>query len=684
MRTWIASQLSGVLAAPRLALVWALALGGFIIPAPAQPAAKPDLTGRVVLPRTASGVPKVMIFGAAPIGGGAISLAYPDCVKSAQPDAEGQFKIQSLDPELKFRLLIVAPGCKPQLVEGLNPADGPITSYLEAADTNLTTTNSVRGLVLDAKGAPIADALVMLAGVRRDDHSASSGTPRPGYPIAVTDAQGQFVLSSKDPYPGHPRAHVLEVTAEIEARGFVRQKVTIETGGAEAKIVLTEGGGMIEGTVLLPDGRPAEGAFVALRKEGKALTLRNGCLAGSPNDTIATTDAAGHFVLPSDADATALFASHPAGLGKITTNSAITSGGTCKISLQPWGEIEGTFRIGGRLGSNETLELTASGDIGYSVGTTTDGEGRFVFNDVPPVTLQIKRRLGQANGSFLIAIISPVEVRAGEVTSVTLGGTGRPVVGKVLIMPPGETVDWKLLRVELRVDWEQRSYIADLASDGSFRAESIPAGACRVLVTGWEKNIGMMPSVTLVWTNQVVLMPQMPGTGSNEPQDLGTIEVPIHHMPAIGLAADVFATKTLDGQPLQLADDRGKFILLDFAGKLPGPETPAVEAVALAFAGATNFAVITLCNDADPDFLAALSKKKLPWITGKLAGLSNVYYYGVISGGGGSFGPRGGSGWGGGLILPAVFLIGPDGKYVGAKLQAEEIHDAVKAALGAK
>ena len=320
-----------------------------MIPAQGQPALRQDLAGRIVLPQTAAGVPKVMVFGATPKGGGALSMAYPDCAKSAQPDADGQFKIQSLDAELKYRLLIVASGCQPQLVEGLDPTTGPFTSYLEAADTNLTTTNSVRGLVLDGKGAPVADALVRVTGVRRDDRSATGGSRGPGVPIAVTDAQGQFVLSSKDPYSGHPKAKVIELTAEIEARGFVRQKTPIEVGEGATKIVLTEGGGMIEGIVLLPDGRPAEGASVALKKSQKPLSLRGSQLQGYANDSIASTDAAGHFVLPSDSDATALFASHAAGLGRVTTNNSITSGGTCKISLQPWGRIEGTIRTGSGL-----------------------------------------------------------------------------------------------------------------------------------------------------------------------------------------------------------------------------------------------------------------------------------------------------------------------------------------------
>jgi hypothetical protein len=679
MRALKGLRSSGGRAAARLALVCALSQGGFMIPAQAQPAERPDLTGRVVVPRTASGVPKVMVFGAAPKGGGALSLAYPDCAKSVQPDADGQFKIPSLDPELKFRLLIVAPGCKPQVIQGLDPAGGPVTSYLESADTNLTTTNSVRGLVLDGKSAPVADALVGLAGVRRDDRSAQAGTPRPGYPIAVTDAQGQFVLSSQDPYPGHPKAKVLEVTAEIEARGFVKQKAAIEVGGAAIKVVLAEGGRMIEGTVLLPDGRPAEGASVALKKAGKRLNLRDGRLAGAPNDNIGITGAAGHFVLPSDADATALFAAHAAGLGKIATNIIIISGGTCRIDLQPWGRIEGEFKIGSLPGTNVAIELASSGDLSYSSGTTTDSAGRFTFTDVPPGELRINRRHPQGNGTILSTMLSQVMVKPGEVARVALGGTGRAIVGKVVVMPPGEKVDWSLVQMSARAN--NHYYVPSLAGDGSFRVEDIPAGACQLSVDARERSTGLSPFAVVGEVERDVLVPEMPGGRSDEPLDVGTIEVPIHHLPAAGVEAADFAAKTLDGQPLKLSDYRGKFVLLDLARKLPGTETPSVEAAAQDFAAATNFAVITLCNDADPDFLAALSQKKLPWITGKLGDL-NLAFYGVNLGGG-FFGANGGFG-GGGPDLPAVLLIGPDGKYVDGRLKAAGIQDAVKAVLGAK
>jgi hypothetical protein len=134
----------------------AIALAGFAILARAQPETRPDLVGRIVPPHGGSARATVIVFGASPKNGGAISLAYPDCGKRAQSDDQGDFKIESLDPQLKFRFLIAGPGCQPQVIDGLVPADGAFTARLEAADASLTTTNSARGRVVDAKGAAAA------------------------------------------------------------------------------------------------------------------------------------------------------------------------------------------------------------------------------------------------------------------------------------------------------------------------------------------------------------------------------------------------------------------------------------------------------------------------------------------------------------------------------------------------
>jgi hypothetical protein len=239
-------------------------------------------------------------------------------------------------------------------------------------------------------------------------------------------------------------------------------------------------------------------------------------------------------------------------------------------------------------------------------------------------------------------------------------------------------VDWSLVQIGVRLD--KHSYTAKLAADGSFRADDIPAGKCQVMVTVMEENPGQMPPRAPVGsTSKEVLVPEMPGGRSDETLDAGTIEVPVHHQPAVGVEAALFETKTLDGKPLKLSDYHGKYVLLDLCGKLPGAEIPAMEAVAQAFAEDGPLVVVTLCKSADANYLAELSKKKVPWISGTLDGVT-MEWYGLFSGGymsggsGGSFSPN----------LPAIFLIGPDGKYLSVRLKPGEIQAAVTEALGKK
>src|SRR5690348_5167557 len=72
---------------------------------------KPDLTGVV---KDSDGQPlpqaSVFIYTAGPkIGTGILCPScYADCRKRATTDAEGRFKIESLDPNLLFRILVVA------------------------------------------------------------------------------------------------------------------------------------------------------------------------------------------------------------------------------------------------------------------------------------------------------------------------------------------------------------------------------------------------------------------------------------------------------------------------------------------------------------------------------------------------------------------------------------------------
>jgi hypothetical protein len=88
---------------------------------------RPDLVGRVTKgDGSALAKATVFIYSAGPKQGTAsvCPYCYTDCRKKAETASDGRFKIESLDPQLLFRLLIVAGGYEPKFVTKVDPAAG--------------------------------------------------------------------------------------------------------------------------------------------------------------------------------------------------------------------------------------------------------------------------------------------------------------------------------------------------------------------------------------------------------------------------------------------------------------------------------------------------------------------------------------------------------------------------------
>jgi hypothetical protein len=103
-------------------------------PSTTNSAARPDLLGHVL---STNGLPHATVFisTAGPKVGTSTFCpsCYADCRKSAKTDAQGDFKIESLDPQLRFQILVVAPGYKPKFVSKVDPAKGPLKVSLEVS-----------------------------------------------------------------------------------------------------------------------------------------------------------------------------------------------------------------------------------------------------------------------------------------------------------------------------------------------------------------------------------------------------------------------------------------------------------------------------------------------------------------------------------------------------------------------
>lgn len=145
----------------------------------------------------------VDIYTAKPRVGAAITCpsCYRDCAKSTKTGKDGQFSLTELDSGLLFRVLVMAPGQRSHLTELTDPQTGDLDVTLKPIPKDLPPNRMLTGRVLDNQGKPLAGAVVSPSGAKTD---AKRWWGRlPGVDEAsVTDADGNFVITSRDPKLG--------------------------------------------------------------------------------------------------------------------------------------------------------------------------------------------------------------------------------------------------------------------------------------------------------------------------------------------------------------------------------------------------------------------------------------------------------------------------------------------------
>jgi hypothetical protein len=247
-------------------------------------------------------------------------------------------------------------------------------------------------------------------------------------------------------------ADTIHYVVEIRANGYQPARGTNSVDGKDQTMdfALIKAA-PLTGVVLAPDGSPAEGAVIVLNTEMMQATLRlprqlqRGKYSGV-SETMSGPD--GRFTLEARAGATMIVVAHPAGYAYADAGLFLKSP---ILTLQPWGRIEGVIKITGATGSNEIVTLVPVSfgtDIGVAVEinmeTRTDGEGRFTFEGLPSGEHRIGHRPRFANGrvtDYTATHDQVVLVKPGEAAQVTLGGSGRAVVGRA-IFNSGTPVDW--------------------------------------------------------------------------------------------------------------------------------------------------------------------------------------------------------------------------------------------------
>jgi thiol-disulfide isomerase/thioredoxin len=532
----------------------------------------------------------------------------------------------------------------------------------------------------------------------------------------------------------------------IEADGYLPQ-CSGPLRGLETNLtfLLQKGGGPV-GVVLTPEGSPAAGRTVYFSRlkdllylTGTNMTLKD----ASSGARSAVTDAAGRFSFAPDLAAFAVVVADDAGFALVRVEDLKASP---EVRLQPWARVEGALKIGTQPGANETVRLADAfaPDAYYprrfppyaiSVETTTDSAGRFVFPRVPPVDVKVFHapKLGRGQARLVpITQITNLTLTAGATRATTLGGQGRPVMGRVVLKNYDKPIDWqdqvfwidslapapsdcpnfdaisnvfhldmkaarnaeekeaaqaRYLAEQERVSrqlgayysspagrqywFSKRSYVLRCARDGSFRIDDVPGGKYQLTIDPRELDDkrGQRKSPLLAWRRQEIDVPVSPGGRSDTPLDLGVITMLAPLHP--GDTAPDFAVKTVEGQTVKLSDYKGKYVLLDFWAAWSAPslaQMPNLKETYAAFGQDPRFAMISLSLDTN---LAAARSFAAENQTGWTQGFLGQWSDSEVPD---RYGIE---------SIPFLMLIDPNGRVLMTAIDGRNIKSAVQVALTA-
>jgi uncharacterized GH25 family protein len=387
---------------------------------------RPDLKGRVVHD-DGSPVPKatVFIYTAGPKEGTSslCPSCYADCRKQAKTDADGRFTIESLDPALLFRLLIVAPRHQSQFVPKVNPATAEAKVTLKSLDPEaLKSPNRITGVVIDQNGKPVAGAVIAPEGVKFGAQTRWGGSDEFVDPVAATDDQGHFLMQCKDV--------VIAVHAVVEARNAAKRWVELSPG--QDHFIRLQEGATVTGQIER-DGKPLKDVMVGLVTKDREAGKYFHC------DEIAT-DVSGRFMLfnvpPEREFVWFATMSSMAGQGAVKLKTFTTGKTGTQVDLGKL-QVEPAYRISGRVVLTDDKPVPAGTRITLGREDAWDtqesklaADGHFEIANVPAESVGLSVRVR----GYTFSTRNPSRDYSGRIT----GRVDKDISDLTLLMDPGD------------------------------------------------------------------------------------------------------------------------------------------------------------------------------------------------------------------------------------------------------
>lgn len=379
----------------------------------------------------------------------------------------------------------------------------------------------VSGKVVDADTGERIDNFKLIHGIKWEDNDNIYWDRRE----IQTFTQGRYEINITQPHKG---GHLVQ----IEVDGYMPAVSRIfkdDEGEVILNFKLKKGTGPT-GIVKLPNGKPAVDAKVLLSTASQPVYFQNGRTQTEP--TFTKTDANGQFSLPAQTESYLLSISHDEGYAEITDKEFATSS---EIKIEPWGKIKGVLYIGSKPGAGETISIFYSYSkafeaklpyVSHTYTAATDTDGHFTLNRVAPGKAKIGReiRINMGGGAYTSTLANsiPVEVKAGQTVTIQIGGTGRPVVGKVEIPKEYRGADNWTFNFGILIPGH--NFIVN--PDGTFRIEDVPAGKYKLQINMSEASAPTQPpGKPIGWVMHEFEVPKMPGGRSDEPLDIGTLKI---------------------------------------------------------------------------------------------------------------------------------------------------------------